>query len=80
MARGTLRHGPHPQQWRILGVRFANGLTLERAQVSPDFAPGGGRLVVHMEWSGDPAALTGGEKFLPPPARRVGQPGRPVGS
>ena len=55
---------PHPQQWRILGVRFANGLTLERAQVSPDFPPGGGRLVVHMEWSGDPAALTGGEKLF----------------
>ena len=37
---------------------------MERAQVSPDFPPGGGRLVVHMEWSGDPAALTGGEKLF----------------
>ena len=55
---------PHPQLWRILGVRFANGLTLERAQASPDFPPAGGRLVVHTEWSGDPAALTGSEKLF----------------
>ena len=55
---------PDPQLWRLLNVKFANGLTLERAQVSPDFPPAGGRLVVHTEWSGDPAALTGGEKLF----------------
>ena len=55
---------PDPQRWRLLNVKFANGLTLERAQVSPDFPPAGGRLVVHTEWSGDPAALTGGEKLF----------------
>ena len=38
---------PIPQLWRLLNVKFANGLTLERAQVSPDFPPAGGRLVVH---------------------------------
>ena len=55
---------PHPQLWRLLNVEFANGLTLERAQVSPDLPPAGGRLVVHTEWNGDPAALTGGEKLF----------------
>ena len=55
---------PHPQLWRLSDVEFANGLTLERAQVSPDFPPSGGRLVVHTEWSGDPASLTGGEKLF----------------
>ena len=55
---------PDPQLWRLLNVQFANGLTLERAQVSPDFPPAGGRLVVHTEWNGDPAALTGGEKLF----------------
>ena len=56
-------HADH-QEWRILDVDFANGLTLERAQVSPVFPPAGGRLVVHMEWSGDPSSLTGGEKLF----------------
>ncbi len=55
---------PHPQAWRLFDVEFTNGLTLERAQISPDLPPAGGRLVVHMEWSGDPAALTGGEKLF----------------
>ena len=55
---------PDPQRWRLFNVEFANGLTLERAQVSPDFPPSSGRLVVHTEWSGDPAALTGGEKLF----------------
>ena len=55
---------PDPQLWRLFDVEFANGLTLERAQVSPDFPPSGGRLVVHTEWTGDPATLTGGEKLF----------------
>lgn len=55
---------PHPQAWRLFEVEFANGLTLERAQTSPNSPPAGGRLVVHMEWSGDPRVLTGGEKIL----------------
>ena len=55
---------PNPEAWRLFEVEFANGLTLERAQVSPQFPPAGGRLVVHMEWKGDPAALTGGEKIF----------------
>ncbi|MDE0633245.1 MAG: hypothetical protein OXH73_17200 [Caldilineaceae bacterium] len=55
---------PHPQAWRLFNVEFTNGLTLERAQISPNLPPAGGRLVVHMEWSGDPAALTGGEKLF----------------
>ena len=58
-------HRPHPQQMEDSSAsEFANGLTLERAQVSPDFPPAGGRLVVHTEWNGDPAALTGGEKLF----------------
>ena len=55
---------PDHQEWRLLDVEFVNGLTLERAQVSPNFPPAGGRLVVHMEWSGDPSTLTGGEKLF----------------
>ena len=54
---------PHPQAWRLFEVEFANGLTLERAQISPNSPPAGGRLVVHMEWSGDPTASTGGEEI-----------------
>lgn len=55
---------PNPQAWRLFDVQFANGLTLERAQISPNIPPAGGRLVVHMEWSGDPTVLTGGEKIF----------------
>ena len=55
---------PNPQAWRLFAVEFANGLTLERAQTSPTSPPAGGRLVVHMEWSGDPTGLTGGEKIF----------------
>ncbi|MDE0140821.1 MAG: glycosyltransferase family 39 protein [Caldilineaceae bacterium] len=55
---------PHPQAWRLFEVEFANGLTLERAQISPNIPPAGGRLVVHMEWSGDPTVLTGGETIF----------------
>ena len=55
---------PHPQEWQLFEVEFANGLTLERAQISPNIPPAGGRLVVHMEWSGDPTVLTGGEKIF----------------
>ena len=40
------------------------GLVLERVEVSPQWPPAGGRLVVHMEWRGDPTALTGGEKIF----------------
>ncbi len=55
---------PNPQAWRLFDVQFANGLTLERAQISPNIPPAGGRLVVHMEWSGDPTVLTGGETIF----------------
>ena len=55
---------PHPQDWRLFEVEFANGLTLERAQISPNIPPAGGRLVVHMEWSGDSTVLTGGETIF----------------
>lgn len=54
---------PHPQAWRLFEVEFANSLTLERAQISPNSPPAGGMLIVHMEWSGDPTALTGGEEI-----------------
>ncbi|MXY92881.1 MAG: hypothetical protein F4047_15055 [Caldilineaceae bacterium SB0670_bin_27] len=55
---------PHPQEWRLFEVEFTNGLTLERAHISPNIPPAGGRLVVHMEWSGDPTGLTGGETIF----------------
>ncbi|MDE0198044.1 MAG: glycosyltransferase family 39 protein [Caldilineaceae bacterium] len=55
---------PNPEAWLIVEVEFANGLVLERAEVSPQWPPAGGQLVVHMEWRGDPSALTGGEKIF----------------
>lgn len=55
---------PDPQQWRLFDVEFANDLTLERALVSPDFPPAGGWLVVHLDWSGAPQTMTGGEKLF----------------
>lgn len=55
---------PNPEAWLIVDVEFVNGLVLERAEVSPQWPPAGGRLVVHMEWRGDPSTLTGGEKIF----------------
>ena len=55
---------PDPQLWRLSTYSSLTASRLERAQVSPDFPPAGGRLVVHTEWNGDPAALTGGEKLF----------------
>ncbi len=59
-----LYSSPSDEEWRILEAAFANGLVLERAQVNPGFPPAGGRMVVHMEWRGDFAKLTGGEKIF----------------
>ncbi len=55
---------PYPESWLLLEEEFANGLVLERVQVSPQWPPAGGRLVVHMAWRGDPSGLTGGEKVF----------------
>ncbi len=55
---------PYPEAWLLLEEKFANGLVLERVEVSPQWPPADGRLVVHMEWRGDPSALTGGEKVF----------------
>ena len=55
---------PRHEDWRLFDLDFANGLVLERAQVNPAFPPAAGRLVVHMEWRGDLANLTGGEKVF----------------
>ncbi|MXY95708.1 MAG: phospholipid carrier-dependent glycosyltransferase [Caldilineaceae bacterium SB0664_bin_27] len=55
---------PRQEDWRLFDLEFANGLVLERAQVNPAFPPAAGRLVVHLEWRGDLANLTGGEKIF----------------
>ncbi|MDE0632383.1 MAG: glycosyltransferase family 39 protein [Caldilineaceae bacterium] len=55
---------PDPQSWRNVGALFVNGVTLERAQLSPETLTPGGVLVVHMDWRGDQATLTGGEKIF----------------
>ena len=55
---------PNPQRWRLLDVAFANGLTLTRAQVGPATVQAGGIQVIHMDWSGDPTSLSGGEKIF----------------
>ena len=65
MARGTLRTARSPT---MAALRRRSSLTGFHAWSAPRSArislPAGGRLVVHMEWNGDPAALTGGEKFF----------------
>ena len=55
---------PNPQRWRLLDVAFLNGLTLTRAQVGPETVQAGGIQVIHMDWSGDPTSLSGGEKIF----------------
>ena len=55
---------PDPQLWLLFDVAFANGVKLERAQFGPKSAAEGGVLVIHMDWSGDPTTLTGGEKIF----------------
>ena len=55
---------PDIQRWNQLTVGFTNGLELLRVQIEPDTLPTGGLLIVHMDWTGDPTALTGGEKIF----------------
>lgn len=55
---------PYPEAWLLVETEFVNGLVLERVEVSPQWPPAGGRLVVHMQWRGDPSVLTGGEKIF----------------
>ena len=55
---------PYPEAWLLVEAEFVNGLILKRVEVSPQWPPAGGRLVVHMEWRGDPSVLTGGEKIF----------------
>ena len=55
---------PDPQGWRRLGASFENGVTLVRAQLSPETVTAGGILVIHMDWRGNQATLTGGEKIF----------------
>ena len=55
---------PDPLGWRNVGTRFENGVTLVRAQLSPQTLTAGGILAIHMDWRGDRATLTGGEKIF----------------
>ena len=55
---------PDPQGWRQLGAKFDNGVTLVGAQLSPQSIAAGGILVLHMDWRGNQAILTGGEKIF----------------
>lgn len=55
---------PDIQRWNQLTVGFTNGLVLLRVQIEPDTLPAGGLLIVHMDWTGYPTALTGGEKIF----------------
>ncbi|MXX24315.1 MAG: hypothetical protein F4Z82_02550 [Caldilineaceae bacterium SB0668_bin_21] len=55
---------PDPQGWQDLNVRFESGVTLVKAQLSPQTVTAGGILVLHMDWRGDQATLTGGEKIF----------------
>ncbi len=55
---------PDPHGWRQLDTLFENGVTLVRAQLSPEKVIAAGILVLHMDWRGDQATLTGGEKIF----------------
>ena len=55
---------PDPQGWRRLDALFKNGVTLARAQLSPETVTAGGILVLHMDWRGNQETLTGGEKIF----------------
>ena len=55
---------PDPQDWQESGALFENGVTLVRAQLSPETITAAGILVIHMDWRGDKATLTGGEKIF----------------
>ncbi|MCY4079576.1 MAG: hypothetical protein OXF54_04980, partial [Caldilineaceae bacterium] len=55
---------PDPQRWQELDALFENGVTLVKAQLSPQTLTAGGILVLHMDWRGDQATLTGGEKIF----------------
>ena len=55
---------PDPQRWQELDALFENGVTLVSAQLSPQTLTAGGILVLHMDWRGDQATLTGGEKIF----------------
>ena len=55
---------PDPKEWLLFDVAFANGVKLVRAQIGPRTTHDGGVLVIHMDWSGNPTTLTGGEKIF----------------
>ena len=55
---------PDPQGWQELDALFENGVTLVKAQPSPQTLTAGGILVLHMDWRGNQSELTGGEKIF----------------
>lgn len=55
---------PDPQGWQEQDARFENGVTLAKAQLSPQTVTAAGILVIHMDWRGNQATLTGGEKIF----------------
>lgn len=55
---------PDPQGWQELDALFENGVTLVKAQLSPQTLTAGGILVLHMDWRGNQSELTGGEKIF----------------
>ncbi len=55
---------PDPQSWQEQDARFENGVTLAKAQLSPQTVTAAGILVIHMDWRGNQATLTGGEKIF----------------
>ena len=55
---------PDPQGWQEQDAQFENGVTLVKAQLSPQTVTPAGILVIHMDWRGNQATLTGGEKIF----------------
>lgn len=55
---------PDPQGWQEQDARFENGVTLVKAQLSPQKLTAGGILVLHMDWRGNQSEFTGGEKIF----------------
>jgi hypothetical protein len=71
-----------PTALTAASVQFRNGVQLRGFVAAPAALPPGGLLTVHLDWTGDPAQLTGGEKvsvqLLDAAGQLVAQDDRPL--
>jgi hypothetical protein len=71
-----------PTALTAASVQFRNGVQMRGFVAVPATLPPGGLLTVHLDWTGDPAQLTGGEKasvqLLDAAGQLVAQDDRPL--